>query len=541
MLAFSPDPGAVRIGYGESAPYCYTGPNGKAAGFLVDVFEEAARREGVVLAWTHTGPEQTNTKAVTDGRFDLLPLAVATPERRELLFVTEPWWWEPTILLVRADRSQVYPARLRRVALPGALLPGAAEHYPGAQRIAAGSAPQALEQVCRDNADAALLGAAYIRDLVNARPAVCESVPLRILDSPVTADFSIIANRSFQSTAERLRRRITQMTADGTLPRIAGLHPPISTPHAARLTENLRTRFERQRLRTWLIFLSVFLAMGVLALAWLIVSKRRLGRLLDVKSRTEQRLREREAELRQRTSDLVRSNEDLQTFVYSVSHDLQEPIRNQALYSELLERRYRQALPPGANEVLQTIRSSAVRAQEMMASLLKYSRAGQGDMERGPVDCAVLVERVVEELREPLSEAGAEVKAGPLPIVWGWEDRLRQVFQNLIENAIKYRRREGGQTAVMIEAAQRGDEWHFSVSDNGIGFKQEYAERIFGLFKRLHGQEQYGGSGIGLALCRRIVERHGGRIWAEGREGEGSTFYFALPVYEEGSDRLSAA
>jgi signal transduction histidine kinase len=518
----------VRIGYGESRPYCYT-RGGQPRGFLIDLFNEAARREQIQLEWTLSGPPEANTRALADGTLHLLPLAVALPERRRFLFVTEPWWWEETILLVRADAPAAKPSEPASIALPEILTARARLNYPRARQLKVFSAPAALEKVCIRQADAALVGSTFIRDLVNERPAVCESVRLRILDSSVTVAYSIISAAQFRRVAERLRGRINEMTADGTLAEIAARHPPISAPHVAHMTEEVRARYNNQRLTTWLLSVSAFLAVGVFAFIRKILSHRKLRAILEQQLRTEQELRDSQAALRQRTMDLVRSNEDLQAFAYSVSHDLQEPVRNQALYSELLERRYKDVLPAEAREFLRVIRTSALRTNHMMQSLLTYSRVGHDDRRRSLVDCTVVVNHVIDDLRVLLSEAEARVVAHPLPAVWGWEDRLQQVFQNLIENATKYRRPDTT-PVIIVSALRSGAEWRFAVSDNGIGFNQDYAGKVFGLFKRLHGPDRYGGSGIGLALCKRVIERHGGRIWAESREGEGSTFYFTLPV-----------
>jgi signal transduction histidine kinase len=539
LAMLAADPAApVRIGYGEARPYCYTLPDGRPAGFQIDVFNEAARRDGLRLEWTRARSNEENTRALAEGRLDMLPMAVAYEERRKLLYISEPWWKEDTILLVRGEAENGAPGTPGRIAFPQILLPGAGARYTRSRLIVTNSGPQALEHLCRNSADATLLGATYIRELVNARPKVCEAVPLRIYDSPVTADFSIIANPDRREAADRLRLRITEMTADGTIARIASRHPPISTPYATRMAEELHEQYQRRRLWALLLSALAILTAGVVILVRQILSRRKLQSILEQQLRTEQELRDSQAILRQRSLDLVRSNEDLQAFAYSVSHDLQEPVRTQALYTELLERKFRHVLPSEANEFLAVIRRNALRTQEMMKSVLQYSRVGQAERPKSLVDCSGLLSEVLQELRSPLEQAQARVTTGLLPRVWGWQDRLHQVFQNLIENAIKYRKPDVP-PEIAVSAAHTGNEWEFSISDNGIGFSQEYADKVFGLFKRLHGHERYGGSGVGLAVCKRVVERHGGRIWAESREGEGSTFYFTLPIDVEDSDTVS--
>jgi signal transduction histidine kinase len=517
----------LTIGAGENRPYIYTQPNGSIAGFQYDVFEEAARREGIRLRWIRTGSSEANTKSLLDGTLSLLPMALASADRRGRLFISQTWWTEPSILLTRADREA--PTGGTRLAVAFRLEEEARQSYPHWRFVGSASAPAALAHLCDGSADAALVGTTFIRQLVSARPRGCEGVPLQISDSPVRADFSIIANFAYQRQAERLRARITEMTVDGTLARIAERHPPISTPQATRMADELRARYRSQRLQTLLFFVSAGLLAGAFILVRQVRSRRQLAAIIEEQERTALELRESQSVLRHRTAELVRSNEDLQAFAYSVSHDLQEPLRNQCLFSELLEMRYADDLPTEGRDYVRTIRSSAIRMHEMMTGLLGFSRAGQTDRLRGQVDCELVVKRVLHDLRRLLQESGAEVEARDLPVVHGWEDRLQQVFQNLIENAVKYRR-EGTPPRITVSAAQEGTSWKFAISDNGIGINPEYFDQIFGLFKRLHRRDRYGGSGIGLALCRRVVERHGGRLWVESTEGSGSTFYFTVPV-----------
>ncbi|HYO84608.1 MAG TPA: PAS domain S-box protein, partial [Bryobacteraceae bacterium] len=230
--------------------------------------------------------------------------------------------------------------------------------------------------------------------------------------------------------------------------------------------------------------------------------------------------------LRHRTEQLASSNEELQAFAYTASHDLQEPLRTIALYTELLERRC--PLPEGpCLDFRRTIRANALRMQAMLASLLAYSQLSQVDRPKPQVD----VNRVIDSVLRVLASAFREddsIVFDSMPVVQAWEGRLEQVFQNLIGNALKYRK-PGRPVHVQIGCKAHASEWLFQIRDDGIGFHMDYAERIFGIFKRLHGGQEYTGTGIGLTIVRRIVERHGGNIWAESREGEGSTFYFTLP------------
>ena len=234
-----------------------------------------------------------------------------------------------------------------------------------------------------------------------------------------------------------------------------------------------------------------------------------------------------EEQIRRYAEDLERSNRDLQHFAYVASHDLQEPLRMVRGFMELLAKRYRGRLGADADEYIRYAVDGATRMQNLIKGLLAYSRVGTQGKRLAPLDSAAALRQALENLQVVIEETGAEVTSGPLPVVVGDDVQLAQLFQNLIGNAIKFR--SGEPPRIHVEAAEEKDGWRFSVRDNGIGFDPRHADRIFQMFQRLHGQGEYEGTGIGLALCKRIVERHGGRIWVESEPGKGSTFYFTLP------------
>ena len=227
---------------------------------------------------------------------------------------------------------------------------------------------------------------------------------------------------------------------------------------------------------------------------------------------------------------LGRSNEELEQFAYIASHDLSEPLRAISGPISLLARRYHDQLDDEAEQFIEFAVDGCRRMQAIIDDLLALSRAGRIDGELQQVDCNLVVNDVVAGLGARIAEAGAIVRVDPLPTVASQPTQLGQVFQNLISNALKFIP-AGVVPEVVISAERIGDEWDFSVTDNGIGIEPRHRERIFGMFKRLHSRSEYEGSGIGLALCKRIVERHGGRIGVEAAaSGQGSSFWFALPI-----------
>jgi PAS domain S-box-containing protein len=225
--------------------------------------------------------------------------------------------------------------------------------------------------------------------------------------------------------------------------------------------------------------------------------------------------------------ELRRSNADLEQFAYIASHDLQEPLRMVASYTDLLAQRYQGQLDEKADKFIRYIVDGAARMQRLVADLLAFSRVGSQVSDMRPVSAEDVLKDVLQSLGPLIRESGASIEVrGPLPMVMGDDVQLMQLLQNLIGNAIKFRSTEP--PLVVIEAVPRDGRWQFSVQDNGIGIDLRFAERIFQMFQRLHEKTRYEGSGIGLAIAKRIVERHGGRIWLESTVGTGTTFFFTL-------------
>ena len=238
--------------------------------------------------------------------------------------------------------------------------------------------------------------------------------------------------------------------------------------------------------------------------------------------------------LAHKAEELAQSNQDLEQFAYVASHDLQEPLRMVAAYTQLLAERYQGRLDSQADKYIHYATDGATRMQTLIQDLLRYSRTGRREMELKNTDFRKIVEQSLVNLQAAIQESNAIVKCDALPILPVDSSQLTQVFQNLIGNAIKFRSKSG--PVIQIRAEQNGGDWVFAVEDNGIGISPEQAKEIFVLFKRLHSREEYPGNGIGLATCKRIIERHGGRIWVESQPDGGSCFSFTLPLEEHGRD-----
>ena len=235
-----------------------------------------------------------------------------------------------------------------------------------------------------------------------------------------------------------------------------------------------------------------------------------------------------EKALKKKTEELARSNEDLEQFAYVASHDLQEPLRTVTSYVQLLAKRYEGKLDSDADEFIRFAAGGAIRMWKLINDLLTYSRVGTQGKELSPTDSQEVLAQSVDDLKVAIEENGALVTHDPLPMVMADRPQLGQLFQNLIGNAVKFRGNEPPR--IHISASRNGNGWTFSVRDNGIGIAAEYAERIFVIFQRLHSRQEYAGTGIGFAICKKIVERHGGRIWVESEVGKGATFHFILPA-----------
>ena len=271
-----------------------------------------------------------------------------------------------------------------------------------------------------------------------------------------------------------------------------------------------------------------FLAMAVTAVVGLLTALVLVASFAHRHLEISARLREEIAERRRAEADLARSNADLEQFAYAASHDLQEPLRTITRYVQLLERRMGANADADTREFMGFVQDGAKRMSAQIKDLLDYSRIGSRGQDMARVDCGEMISEIRRDLAAGIEECGAKLIVHSLPSVQADRHQLIRVLQNLIANAIRYRQ-PGRAPRIEVSASAVEDEWVFSVADNGIGIDPQYFDRIFIIFQRLHTKHEYGGTGIGLALCKRIIERHGGHIWLTSTPGEGSTFYFSLP------------
>jgi signal transduction histidine kinase len=258
--------------------------------------------------------------------------------------------------------------------------------------------------------------------------------------------------------------------------------------------------------------------------------KERTAQLRITNERLEQEIAERketEEELKKISAELTRSNADLQHFAYAASHDLQEPLRVIEGFIKLLEKRYADKLDTKAKEFIGYTVEGVNRMRALIKDLLDYSRTGTIEMNLKPTNFSDAVERAVFSLKAAAEETGATITCDTLPTISADIVQMSRLFQNLLGNAIKFRGEKAPDIHISAEKNENG--WTFSVRDNGIGIDPENAERIFSVFQRLHTKEEYPGTGIGLAVCKRIVERHGGKIWVKSEKGKGATFCFTIP------------
>ena len=359
---------------------------------------------------------------------------------------------------------------------------------------------------------------------------------LDALEPLISRKFAVLGERieiRKQSGLEAAADSVRQGAGRQLMDEIQAVITQMSAEEARLLTRRTKDLETSSRQTQKVILFGNGLAILFLASAgWLIRNefvRRRLAedelRLLNLS--LEARVTERTAELAERAKDLARSNAELQQFAYVASHDLQEPLRMVASFTQLLAKRYSDKLDQDARDFISYAVDGATRMQILITDLLAFSRVGTQGKPLEPTDCDAVLNRVLIGLKLAVEERNTIIRRDPLPRVMSDPVQLGQLFQNILTNAMKFC---GPNPRIYISATQSGENWKFSFRDNGIGISPEHSERIFVIFQRLHTKTEYPGTGIGLAICKKIVERHGGRIWVEPSPGGGSVFCFTIPV-----------
>lgn len=240
----------------------------------------------------------------------------------------------------------------------------------------------------------------------------------------------------------------------------------------------------------------------------------------------ETRVAERTEVLLRRSEELARSNAELEQFAYVASHDLQEPLRMVTSYTQLLAERYQGKLDAAADDYIKFAVDGAKKMQQLIIDLLAYAQVGKQGHKFRMIRSEAALSAALRNLEAAILESDAVISSGPLPPVWADPVELERLFRNLLGNAVKFR--QSRQPEIRVSGEESAAEWHFRVADNGIGIDAQHADRIFQLFQQLHAREEFAGTGIGLPICKKIVERHGGRIWVESEPGQGTTFHFTI-------------
>ena len=497
---------AVNVGYTQNPPQIYRRSDGKPGGFLYDVFTEAARREHFNFQWVFVDPAAAQ-QGLSRTDIDIWPAGVTTAERLRRFYITSPWWRTDLVILTMLPIDTLDGLNGRRVAYTSELESVVRERLPNSTAVRTDTHFDSAVSLCRGTVDALVTDHIILDQLLLNRPPACVGINLGALGLPgATLDLSVLARPEVRADADRLRKVLGQMEDDGTIAAIALKYPAISSASAGFIATMLENNQRYAKLRISLILACVLLGVSALLLYWLAADVRR-------RKLTE--------------SDLRNSNAELEQFNYAASHDLAEPLRNISLYSEMLERRASAHLPDESRQYLKVINDGARRMQRLLEGLRQYTQMGRSPKAVGAALPMEILEEVRSNLSQEIAASLAVITAEEMPPVRIEQSQLLQLLQNFVSNALKYRGTEPPR--IHITALRDRDEVLFCIRDNGIGIAPEYHDRIFGIFKRLHGAE-IPGTGVGLAICKRIVERSGGRIWVDSQPGKGSRFFFTLPA-----------
>jgi signal transduction histidine kinase len=512
----------VRVGSElDFPPYAFVDDRGQPAGFSVDLIKAVARAMGLPIRIT-TGPWDTVWNDLVTGRLDVLPIVAKSLERQRLVDFSLPHTetfdaffvrqGNPVILNLEAAKGKEIVV-MRSDAAHHELLE---RHFPG-RLILADTIPAGLSLVASGKHDAflcsKLIGVTVIKNQglkgLTAGPPIPDYKRV----------FSFAVKKGDAELLEKLNQGLLIIKTSGEYERI----------YEKWLTADDPWRQWQKYLRPAIaVAIIIILAAGFWLVLLQLLVKKRTRQLIASNEMLRQAQEDLEEKVAQRTAELEYANRELESFSYSVSHDLKTPLRAIQGFSRMLAGEHAAQLDTEGHRLLTVITENTKLMHALVDDLLALARLGRKEIRKVPVNLSSLSGQIFGQLRDQAPKRDVRFSIGDLPPALGDPSLLNQVLENLFSNAIKYTKpRETAR--IELSGREDGNETVYSVKDNGVGFDQRYAEKLFGVFQRLHGTAEYEGTGVGLAIVQRIIHRHGGRVWAEGKVGAGATFSFALP------------
>ena len=540
IFAFSSEPvSPIKVGIYQNQPKIFMNEDQQPAGFWVEVMDAVASQEGWTVEYIPGSWEECLNR-LEKGEIDIMPDVAFTEKRDEIfLFSDESVYtsWSGIYTKEGEGIESILDLDGKNIAVLKNSV-----NYEGPEGLR--SLVKAFDMNCtfveKDDYlqvfEAIHTGEAHAgtasKDFAIRHLSVFQLITTPIIFQPSTLYFAFpIRSERSQAVKDRVDFRISQLKANE------------DSIYYQSMDKWFSVNPEDSSVFKWLLW-GLVISAGVITLlvsgSLLLRSQVRLRTKelteeIAERKRVQEALRHHEKQLEEmvatRTEALTRSNKELEMFAYITSHDLQEPLRMITSYLQLIEKRYFQNLDEDGKEFIAFAVEGAKRMQTLINDLLKYSRVGTKAKEFAPVDCNQVLADTLNNLEIAIVESQSRITSDKLPTVTGDETQLRQLFQNLVGNAVKFRGEKP--PAIHVGVVSTDHYWEFSIRDNGIGIEPKYFERIFQVFQRLHGRNEYSGNGIGLAVCKRIVERHGGEIKVASIPGEGTTFTFTLLKEEQ--------